>query len=173
MWRMPREWRGVARRVEYTTRLLLLFRPFSFLSSLFFAKLKTSFPFFFNFIFNFFAVTKVLSPTGNLHFSSLFFFSFLPHLLNSLSTSRHFLYLVAVMITRVERPLAVTTGNLPRQRLIASVKGKVYTSWRLCKVNLFNRFFILLVVYYAFIYVGIYTYKYFLWVGLQVKGTDL
>lgn len=60
---------------------------------------------------------------------SLFSFSLL--LLNFLSTSHRFLYLVAVMITRVERPLAVTTGNLPRQRLIAAVKGKVYTSWLL------------------------------------------
>jgi hypothetical protein len=41
------------------------------------------------------------------------------------------------------------------------------------KVNLFNRIFIFLVVYYAFIYVGIYTYAYFLSVGLQVKGTEL
>jgi hypothetical protein len=106
--------------------------PFHYVSLCLFsssAKLKTSSPFFFNFIFNFFAVTKVLSPTGEFSISLLsFYVYFSPLLLNSPSTSRRFLYLVAVMITRVENPLAVTTGNLPRQRLIAAVKGKVYIS---------------------------------------------
>lgn len=108
------------------------FHSVSFRPVLLFLEIKNLFPIFLQLHLQFLCCHKSFIAYGRIpHFSSFFFVCFSPLLLNSLSASHRFLYLVAVMITRVESPLAVTTGNLPRQRLIAAVKGKVYSSWLL------------------------------------------